>query len=67
MDKQTWLKEKLYLYGKCPEETVNGVFRDLLDTVDQYLANPESRAAKGLLELAAEMTRKFLKEVTWQQ
>ena len=59
---EEWLRDKLFEYGKGPQETIGGMLATTNEVITQYLNNQTFKTAKEL-DICIKHNRLFLSEV----
>ncbi len=60
---ERWIEEKVDAYNENPKEALEYMLSTTNDVIEQFIKNPESYAAKGLLDACMEHNKLFLQKV----
>ena len=60
---EQWLEEKVSAYNENPQEALEDMLSTTTDVIQQFVNNPKSIAAKGVLDACLEHNKLFLQKV----
>lgn len=62
--KQKWMNQKMIDYNKNPQKTLEDLLVDTTESIRQYIDNPESKTAKGVLQSCLECNELFINYIS---
>lgn len=60
---EDWLNEQLENYNEDPITSLSDILYTTIDVTEQFLNNPNSNAAKGLIESCLKHNKLFLQKI----